>query len=222
MIIISLEGNIGAGKTTLLSEMEKRYATSSKIKFLREPVDEWANIKDKEGNTILSKFYADPKTYAFAFQIMAYSTRLRALQQLVADNPECRMIICERSLDADKHIFAKMLHDDGTIESVMYQIYEKYFDLYESRFQLNAVIYVNTDPEICFQRVSKRAREGESVIPLEYLKNCHSYHQKWLTSTGVQVLHLNTNAEATFDLSNIEDPGTIWLNQIDMFLRLVK
>lgn len=218
MIIISLEGNIGAGKTTLLSELEKKYVGSKEIRFLREPVDEWSLIKDKEGTTILSKFYADPKTYAFAFQIMAYSTRLRSLRQLVADNPECRMIICERSLDADKHIFAKMLHDDGTIESVMYQIYDKYFDLYEAEFQLNAVVYVNTDPEICFQRVSKRAREGESLIPLEYLKNCHAYHQTWLLSTNVKVLHLNTNAEATFDLSNMEDPGTKWLNQIDVFI----
>lgn len=222
MIIISLEGNIGAGKTTLLSEMEKRYIESKEIRFLREPVDEWAKIKDADGNTILSKFYADPKTYAFAFQIMAYSTRLRALQQLVEDNPDCKIIICERSLDADKHIFAKMLYDDGTIESVMYQIYEQYFDLYESRFQLNAVVYVDTCPDICFQRVSKRAREGESLIPLDYLKNCHSYHQKWLLSTGVKVLHLNTNAEATFDLSNMEDPGTIWLNQIDAFLYKIK
>ena len=222
MIIISLEGNIGAGKTTLLSELEKRYAASPEILFLREPVDEWAKIKDKDGTTILSKFYADPKTYAFAFQIMAYSTRLHALRQLVADNPDCKIIICERSLDADKHIFAKMLHDDGTIESVMYQIYDKYFELYETMFQLNAVVYVDTYPEICFQRISKRAREGESAIPLEYLKNCHSYHQKWLLSTDLQVLHLNTNAEATFDLLNVEDPGLNWLNQIDDFLRLVK
>jgi deoxyadenosine/deoxycytidine kinase len=222
MILISLEGNIGAGKTTLLSELEKRYALSKEIRFLREPVDEWAKIKDADGNTILFKFYADPKTYAFAFQIMAYSTRLRALRQIVDDNPECKIIICERSLDADKHIFAKMLHDDGTIESVMYQIYEQYFDLYESRFQLNAVVYVDTCPDICFQRVSKRAREGESLIPLDYLKNCHSYHQKWLLSTDVKVLHLNTNAEATFDLSNMEDPGTIWLYQIDVFIHMVK
>lgn len=218
MIIISLEGNIGAGKTTLLSALEKRYAASSKIRFLKEPVDEWAKIKDAEGATILSKFYADPKTYAFSFQIMAYATRLHALRQLVADNPDCEIIICERSLDADKHIFAKMLHDDGTIESVMYQIYDKYFELYESAFQLNAVVYVDTDAEICFQRVSKRAREGESNIPLDYLKNCQVYHEKWLLSTDLQVLHLDTNAEATFDLSDSEDPGVKWLDQIDAFI----
>jgi len=218
MIIISLEGNIGAGKSTLLSALEKKYSGSKEIRFLKEPVDEWASIKDAEGATILSKFYAEPKTYAFSFQIMAYATRLRALQQLVEANPDCKIIICERSLDADKHIFAKMLHDDGTIESVMYQIYDKYFELYESAFQLNAVVYVNTDPEICFQRVSKRAREGENAIPLDYLKNCHSYHEKWLLSTNLQVLHLNTNAEATFDLSVNEDPGVKWLDQIDAFI----
>jgi deoxycitidine kinase/deoxyguanosine kinase len=215
-IIISLEGNIGAGKTTLLSELEKRYYGNKEIKFLREPVDEWAKIRDSAGNTILSKFYADSKSYSFAFQIMAYSTRLHALRKLVADNPDCKIIICERSLDADKHVFAKMLHDEGTMESVMYQIYDKYFNLYETMFQLNAVIYVNTDAEICFQRISKRAREGESLIPVEYLITCRSYHQTWLLSTDMPVLHLDTNSDATFEGNS--DPGTRWLNQIDGFI----
>jgi len=219
MILISLEGNIGAGKTTLLSQLEQKYSASTEIRFLREPVDEWSTIRDSSGATILSKFYADPKSYAFAFQIMAYATRLHALRKLVAENPDCKIIICERSLDADKHIFAKMLRDDGTIESVMYQIYERYFGLYEDVFQLNSVIYVNTDAEVCFERITKRAREGESIIPLEYLKKCREYHETWLNHTAMPVLHLNTNAEATYMGS--EDPGSIWLNEIDDFIQTV-
>ena len=33
------------------------------------------------------------------------------------------IIITERSLYTDKHVFAKMLHDQGKIEDVCYQIY---------------------------------------------------------------------------------------------------
>ena len=74
--IISLEGNIGAGKTTILNELTNNNENEKKIVYMREPVDLWEKIKDKEGETILSKFYKDPNKYAFSFQIMAFTTRL--------------------------------------------------------------------------------------------------------------------------------------------------
>ena len=67
--IVSFEGNIGAGKTTLLNKLEKEN-TDPDIVFLREPVDEWEKISIN-GETMISKFYADPEEYSFAFQIMA-------------------------------------------------------------------------------------------------------------------------------------------------------
>ena len=126
-IIVSLEGNIGAGKSTLLEKLQLRYANDKTIVFLKEPVDLWAQIKDKSGETMLSKFYSNPSKYSFAFQIMAYTTRLHILRQLIRENPDCKIIVCERSLDADKHIFAKMLHADGKMEDIMYKVYETYF-----------------------------------------------------------------------------------------------
>ena len=62
-IIISLEGNIGAGKTTLLEKLSEQINTESygNWVFLREPVHIWDEIRDKEGQTMLSKFYEDSK-----------------------------------------------------------------------------------------------------------------------------------------------------------------
>ena len=42
-------------------------------------------------------------------------------------------------------------------------------------------IYIHTDPNISYKRVNKRNRQGEN-IPLEYLKNCHYYHNEWLNN----------------------------------------
>ena len=39
---------------------------------------------------------------------------------------------------------------------------------------------MNTDPKICFDRIKKRSRTGESNIPLDYLENCHKYHNDML------------------------------------------
>ena len=49
--IVSIEGNIGSGKSTLLERIREEYKDNQYIRFLREPVDEWEKIKDKDGNT---------------------------------------------------------------------------------------------------------------------------------------------------------------------------
>lgn len=62
--IISIEGNIGSGKTTILNRLKTEFMnkqTQKKILFLREPVDIWETVKDNQNETILSKFYKNPK-----------------------------------------------------------------------------------------------------------------------------------------------------------------
>lgn len=216
-IIISLEGNIGAGKSTFLENLESHLGKQSGWIFLREPVHIWDQICDQNGETILSKFYANPDKYAFSFQIMAYTTRLHELKRVLRENPGCIGVICERSLDADKHIFAKMLHADGLIDDVMYDIYERYFSEYEGDLTLNGMIYVEAEPEVCFQRVAKRSRDGESNIALDYLQKCHEYHCKWIQQTETQVLTLNVNDDV--EVSVLQGKMRNWLYEAESFLR---
>lgn len=220
-ILISLEGNIGAGKSTLLENLESHLGEQSGWLFLKEPVHIWEQIRDENGNTILAKFYENPSRYAFAFQIMAYTTRLHELKRIMRENPRCKGIICERSLEADKHIFAKMLHADGLIDTVMYDIYERYFSEYEGDFTLNGMIYVDARPDVCFQRVEKRSRAGENGIALDYLKKCHDYHTAWLDNTAAKILRLDVNADVNVEYSkaNADEQIGIWLNKTVDFLR---
>ncbi len=213
-IIISLEGNIGAGKSTILANLEKHLGEKAGWIFLKEPIHIWDEIQDKQGQTILSKFYENPEKYAFAFQIMAYTTRLHELKRVIKENPDCVGIICERSLDADKHIFAKMLHSDNVIDDVMYNIYERYFSEYEGDFTLDGMIYIEALPNICLQRISNRSREGESKISLEYLEKCHLYHTNWINNTDTEVLTLDVNGNV-HDSNNIMES---WLDEISNFI----
>jgi deoxyadenosine/deoxycytidine kinase len=192
-IIISLEGNIGAGKSTFLEYFEKHLGEDSKWMFLKEPVHIWETIKDKNGKTVLANFYEDPKKYAFAFQVMAYTTRYQELKRIIKENTDCEGIICERSLDADKHIFAKMLHGDGLMDDIMYNIYERYFSEYEGNFQLDGIIHIDALPETCFERVEKRSRNGENKIELSYLQKCQECHHEWLSNTTTPVLKIDVN-----------------------------
>ena len=128
--IYSCEGNIGAGKTTLISHLEQmcKVIENKKIILLREPVDIWEQVCDEEGKNILKHFYLEPEKYAFAFQILAFTTRLSILKNTIKENPHCDIIICERSIYADGNIFAKMLHDDKQIDTIHYEIYKKMYD----------------------------------------------------------------------------------------------
>lgn len=180
--IYSCEGNIGAGKTTLISHLEQmcKVIENKKIILLREPVDIWEQVCDEEGKNILKHFYLEPEKYAFAFQILAFTTRLSILKNTIKENPHCDIIICERSIYADGNIFAKMLHDDKQIDTIHYEIYKKMYDDGINDFPLTGVIYLTIPPEECARRIIKRGRAGEENIPIEYLNKCHNYHESWL------------------------------------------
>ena len=182
--IISIEGNIGSGKSTLLANLREHFKDVVDIVFLKEPVDEWAKIKDKNGTTILEKFYADQEKYSFPFQMMAYVSRIKELRNTVKEQKKNSskpfIIITERSLYTDKMVFAKMLFDTGKIEYVNYQIYLNWFDTFSDEFPVHKVVYVKTAPEKCHERILKRSREGEDNIPLSYLKSCSFYHDNML------------------------------------------
>jgi len=181
--IFTIDGNIGSGKSTLLNHLKKYFGDGSKIIFADEPVDEWNTIKDAVGVTMLEKFYKDQKAYSFSFQMMAYISRLHILKTIVRENPTA-VIITERSLHTDRLVFAKMLFDSGLIEDVNYQIYLKWFDSFVDEYPISGVIYVKTKPEICFERIKKRSRTGESDIPMDYLIKCDEYHDGMVKEMG--------------------------------------
>ena len=225
--IVSIEGNIGSGKSTLLENLRKQYTNNTHIVFLKEPVDDWEKIKDDQGNTMLKKFYADQNKYSFAFQMMAYISRLKILRDTVKEitsknnqndqNNETVIIITERSLYTDKYVFAKMLHDQGNIEDVCYQIYLNWFDEFSKDFPINNTIYVNTEPINCYNRIHKRARDGEEVIPLAYLQDCHKYHEDFLDlEKGIQTNQLVLDGNV--DIYENEKTMEEWLTKINVFI----
>ena len=191
MKIISIEGNIGSGKSTFVEQL-KQTLKNDNICFLQEPVEQWNKIVDKDGINILEHYYKDNKRWAFSFQMMAYISRLTLLKKAIESNYE--IIITERSLYTDKHVFCQMLYDNDLIEDIEFTIYNKWFEEFNNIRNIQYV-YLKTDPEISYERVLKRSRCGET-IPLSYLINCSHYHDKWL-SNEKDVLMINANVDNT-------------------------
>lgn len=211
--IYSIEGNIGSGKSTLVQMMKDMYEDNPLFYFLEEPVHVWTTIKDASGENILSKFYADQAKYAFPFQMMAYISRVSMLKQAVKENPG-KILITERSVFTDRNVFAQMLYDSGHIEDVELQIYQKWFDEFIEEIPVSGLIYVKATPETAHSRVFKRAREGEN-IPLDYLRQCHEYHERWLATTDNKLV-----LEADDHKEMRKEDYVEWLEQIEQFIDL--
>ena len=193
-MIFSVEGNIGSGKSTLIKHLkeEMKEICGVKIVYLEEPVDTWQTIKDSQGNDIIKRYYQDQKKFAFQFQMMAYITRITQLRKAIQQHKNC-IIITERSILTDKNVFAKMLHDNGTLDEISHQIYLKWFDELSMNLKIDSSIYIKTNPETSLKRVIKRNRPGETLT-LDYLKICHENHEKWLQNDE-SVLLLNGETE---------------------------
>lgn len=215
--IISIEGNIGAGKTTFVENLKQNLQNDNEIMFITEPVNIWESIRDGNDKTILEKFYADPNKYAFSFQIMAYVTRLNLLSKAIVDNPQCKLIITERSLDADRNVFAQMLYDDNMIEDINFKIYLQFYETYKTKFSTNGTIFISAEPDICKQRINNRNRAGENSVPLEYLSKCDNYHKKWLHSVE-NLLTIDTNHDASYNIEDLNDKGLLWLKSASNYI----
>ncbi len=212
-IIISIEGDIGSGKSTLLRELHEKYP---ELHFIDEPLSTWTSFKNEEGESLLTVFYKDIRRWAYTFQNCAILSRaqniFRAIQEWEKEcirNPDAahnNIFITERCLLTDKHVFAQMLRDDGKMDGIEWDLYNRWYDeMLKSSVNIDALVYVDTSPEVCLQRIKHRGRDGEQEIPLDYLKNLDKYHKSWLNTTTTEKVMKYNNSRDDIPINTPED-----------------
>jgi deoxyadenosine/deoxycytidine kinase len=212
-LIISFDGNIGSGKSTTCEEYEQYLRNEinkcggsekaplfpnitsfeEEICFLDEPVALWNAVCDENGVNILTNLYKNIRANAFKFQMMAYISRLSLLRKAVKD-PKIKLIITERSVETDRNVFAKMLYDVGDISHDEFQIYTLWFDEFLTDVPLGGIVYIHASPDVCLERIHKRARSGET-IQADYIQRCHQYHEDWIRGRNCPLLELPANED---------------------------
>jgi deoxyadenosine/deoxycytidine kinase len=192
-----IEGNIGAGKSTFLKTIDQ-YLTAQ---IVYEPHEKWQSVG---GENLLELFYKDPQRWAYSFQTYAFITRILE-QQTAALKAYQPFQVLERSVYSDRYCFAYNCFEMGLITQLEWQLYQEWFswlvDTYTA--QPSGFIYLQTDPEVCFERLQKRSRSEEKSVSLDYLKLLHAKHESWLihkhgitdTLKQVPVLVLQCNEE---------------------------
>jgi deoxyadenosine/deoxycytidine kinase len=171
---IAIEANIGCGKTTLLNTINKKHP---ELPIFLEPVDtEW-----KEG---LDLFYKDNERWGFAFNV----TVLKTYHGFYTKDKNSQFSLYERSPLSCYHVFSKLQYEAGRMTDYEHNLFDY---IYKSMsWTPDVVIYIQTPPEVCFERMTKRGRECESGVPLEYLQSVHNKYEQLVN-------HLSTNAQDT-------------------------
>ncbi|XP_063169115.1 thymidine kinase 2, mitochondrial [Candoia aspera] len=169
--VICIEGNIASGKTTCLDY----FAKNTGIEVLPEPVSKWRNV---HGHNPLGLMYQDATRWGMTLQTYVQLTMLD-LHTRPMISP-IRMM--ERSIHSAKHIFVENLYRSGKMPEVDYIILTEWFDwiLKNMNVSVDLIVYLQTSPGMCYQRLKQRCREEEKVIPLEYLETVHQLYEDWL------------------------------------------
>ncbi len=202
-----LEGNIGAGKSTFLSLIEQELP----VQVVYEPHTKWQDVGD--GDNLLEKFYADTPRWAYTFQSYAFITRIIEQMEKAKRN-EHGIQVLERSVYSDRYCFAKNCFELGTMSALEWKLYQEWFEWLIVNYapKPTGFIYLKTEPEVCYARLTKRAREEEVGVSLDYLKSLHEKHEAWLLDKheiaaylhDVPVLILDCNQEFEGDKEQME------------------
>jgi deoxyadenosine/deoxycytidine kinase len=159
--IFVIEGNIGAGKSTLLNLLEKSFQN---IYAIYEPVDKWSNIA---GTNLLANFYSSPERWGFTFELYSMFSKIKLLRNAMMSDAE--IIIMERSILSDQ-VFQNISYNLEKIDIKELAILEEIRAFFfQDMPKIDGIIYLNTKPVDCLQRIRKRKRSEEQNVDINYL-----------------------------------------------------
>ena len=156
---IAIEGVIGAGKTSL-------------TKVLANKMHAGTIFEEFEENPFLTKFYADPKKYAFHTQMYFLMSRYRKQREIAQIDLFNARVITDYLFVKDR-IFAEV------------NLNEEEFALYDKIYAILAVdvprpdlvVYLQAGPEALYKRIRQRGRPYERDIDFEYIERlCEAYN----------------------------------------------
>lgn len=158
---ITIEGNIGAGKTTLAHLLSKHFNA-------RLILEQFAD------NPFLTKFYENPRQYAFPLELFFMAERYKQLKDLLHTKDLFQNITVSDYLFSKCLLFAKI-----NLPEEEFRLYQKLFDIiYQQLYQPDILIYLHVPIKQLQQNIKKRNRSFEQAIPDEYLSNLqHTYLQ---------------------------------------------
>ena len=178
-----LEGNIGSGKSTFLKLLAQELPY---VSIGLEPKNNW--LEQVGGQSLLANFYQNPKRWAYTLETLAMISRVKEHRE--EQEHAHPFHIVERSIYSGHYCFAKNSYENGFLNDIEWNIYQKWFSFLTTDIcQLpQGLIYLRVDPTVAYERAKIRNRSAEKRLTLAYLKQIHQHHETFLIDK--QGIHL--------------------------------
>lgn len=74
----------------------------------------------------------------------------------------------------------------GHLTNVQFELLNRFFDNIHSQkgsvgygVEIDYLLYLESKPEVCYERSQKRGRTEEAEMSLDYLRDIHTLHEDW-------------------------------------------
>jgi deoxyadenosine/deoxycytidine kinase len=180
---IAIEGNIGAGKTTLSHLLSQHYNAKLVLEEFAE-------------NPFLTKFYENPKQYAFPLELFFLAERFKQQQELVKNKDLFQEVIVSDYLFTKCLLFAKV-----NLPEEEYRLYQKMFDVFYAQLTPpDILIYLHAPVNRLQNNIKKRNRKFEQAIPDEYLFKLQETYTSYIKQHNIRTIFIDaSNADFLYN-----------------------
>ena len=185
---IAIEGNIGAGKTTLSQLLSKHYNAKLVLEEFAE-------------NPFLTKFYENPKQYAFPLELFFLAERFKQQQEVIKKNDLFQELIISDYLFTKCLLFAKVNLPDEE-----YRLYQKMFDVFAQQLTTpDILIYLHAPVNTLQGNIKKRNRKFEQSIPDEYLFKIQETYTSYIKQHQIKTIYIDaSNADFLYNEAHLK------------------
>jgi len=178
---LAIAGNIGVGKT----ELTTRLANELGWVAYYEPVIQ---------NPYLDPFYRDMPRWSFHLQIYFLGERFKAQVEIGRSSLP---FIQDRTIYEDAEIFARTLHDQGSMTDVDYENYTSLFHcMVDFLRKPDVILYLRARPETLMERIGRRGRDSEKGIGIDYIRRLNDAYDGWMirAKESTDVIEIDTDS----------------------------
>jgi len=180
---IAVEGNIGAGKTTLSQLLSQHYNAKLMLEEFAE-------------NPFLTKFYENPKQYAFPLELFFLAERFKQQQDLIKNTDLFESVTISDYLFTKCLLFAKV-----NLPEEEYRLYQKMFDVFQQQLVTpDVLIYLHAPVSKLQSNIKKRNRKFEQSIPDEYLYKLQETYTSYIKQHNIKTIFVDaSNADFLYN-----------------------
>ncbi len=197
---IGIAGNIGCGKTTLTRMLSEYYGWTPKYEAVTF-------------NPYLEDYYKNIERWSFNLEVYFLTQRFKDVLEIASSKD---VIIQDRTIFEGVYIFVANNKAMGNLSD---RDFETYMDLFHLMMSLvkapDLLIYLKSSIPHLVEQITKRGREYEQGMSIEYLTGLNVRYDQWIEKYKAEGGRVLTIEADNLDFQNRPEDFAMITNKID-------